>query len=149
MHLRNTKNLVGGLGLVAIAVVFWLQMGSLPLLRGTSLGSGGLPKLSAAVLALFGIWFCYRAFVDAADEAQGPLALRGMAAIGVAVLVFAFGLETFGLFATGAAATFIAGLAATDCKAWELVTFPFILSGLCVLIFVKLLGISAPIWPMF
>jgi hypothetical protein len=146
MRIRNQQNLVGGVGLVSIALLLWLQLTRLPLIHGTSLGSGGLPKICAVAVGLFGVWFCISAvFVDA-GKVQ-PIATRGIFAILAAVLVFALGLERLGLFASGTLAAFLAGMGASDRRLAELIAFSILVSAACTLVFVRLLGIPVPVWP--
>ncbi|AWI61447.1 hypothetical protein AB395_00006270 (plasmid) [Sinorhizobium fredii CCBAU 45436] len=138
--------MIGGLGLISISIVFWSQVASLPVLHGTTLGPGGLPKIAATATVLFGLLFCWRGF-GGTKAASPRLGLRGLVAIVAAVLVFSFGLERLGLLISGAAAAFLAALGARDRKTIELAVFPVVLSAACALLFVVLLGVPVPVWP--
>lgn len=146
MSVRNNRELIGGIGLISISIVFWLQVASLPVLHGTTLGPGGLPKIAAGATVLFGLIFCWRGFGGTKTPPQ-HLGIRGLVAIVAAVLVFAFGLERFGLLLSGAAAAFLAALGASDRRTTELAVFPVVLSAACALLFVGLLGVPVPVWP--
>lgn len=148
MHIRNSRNLIAGIGLATIAIVFWYQVSALPLIRGTSLGSGGLPKISAGCLVLCGLYLIVISFLRSGETVE-RVPFSGILSIVAAVVVFAGALDHLGLFITGAIAALIAGLGAPDRRWKELLVFPLLLSGFCTILFVWLLGISLPIWPDF
>lgn len=148
MHIRHNGNFVAGIGLSIIAIVFWYQIAALPLIRGTSLGSGGLPKISAGCLLVSGLYLLTSAFFRS-GEAVGRPSWIGSISIIAAVIVFAGALDHLGLLITGTLTALIAGAGAPDRKLKELLIFPLLLSGFCTFLFVWLLGISLPIWPVF
>jgi putative tricarboxylic transport membrane protein len=145
-NIRNERDFYSGVGLAAIAAIMWYQVSALSLTQGTSLGSGGLPKLSAIVLGLYGLYFVFRG-MTASGERIGKLPYVGIASLAAAVAIFAIGLEPLGAAISGVLAAGLAGFAAPDRRLKELMVFPLIICAACLLLFVYLLGIPLPLWP--
>ncbi|WP_137130939.1 tripartite tricarboxylate transporter TctB family protein [Rhizobium sp. FY34] len=146
MRIQNERDFFSGAGLTSIAAIMWYQVSALSLTQGTSLGSGGLPKLSAIILALYGLYFVFRG-ITKSGERIGKLPYVGMAALAASVAVFALGLEPLGAAISGVLAAGLAGFAAPDRRFKELMIFPLIVCAGCLLLFVYFLGIPLPIWP--
>ena len=146
MRIKNERDFFSGVGLTAIAAIMWYQVSALSLTQGTSLGSGGFPKLSSTILGLYGLYFVFRG-VTKSGERIGKLPYVGMAALAAAVAVFAIGLEPLGAVISGVLAAGLAGFAAPDRRFKELMIFPLIICAACLLLFVYLLGIPLPLWP--
>src|SRR5687768_9569014 len=93
--IRNPRELVAGLVLVAVAIAaYWLGQ-DLAMGRMTRPGPGYVPRLLAVLIGLFGIAVCVRAWTT---ERTGPVRwnLRGVALILGSILLFALLLKGFG-----------------------------------------------------
>ena len=119
---RNPRELIAGLVLVAVAVAaFWLGQ-DLAMGRMTRPGPGYVPRLLAVLTGLFGIAVCTRAWTT---ERSGPVRwnLRGVALILGAILLFALLLKGFGFGVASLALLLTASLASPDFKPIQAVLF--------------------------
>lgn len=148
MRIGNRRDFFSGAGLTAIAAVMWQQIAPLSFIQGTSLGAGGLPKLSALALGLFGLYFLFKGICTRGKEV-GVIPVAGILTITAAVAVFVLGLDRFGIATVGTLAAFLSGFAAPDHRLKELLIFSPLLSAACILLFVYLLGVPVPLWPSF
>ena len=148
MRIGNRRDFFSGAGLAAIAAIMWQQIAPLSLIQGTSLGAGGLPKLSALALGLFGLYFLFKGIFTRGRKI-GVIPVAGILTIAVAVATFVLGLDRLGIAIAGTFAAFLAGFAAPDRRLKELLIFSPLLSAACILLFVYLLGVPVPLWPSF
>lgn len=151
-------DLIGGVLMVAIAVLVWFGAIELSMGDMRNLGSGALPKALAVLLALGGAGILVQAlFRRDPDAERFEFALRPVLIIVLAIVLFAlfirggdFGLMStpqLGLSVVGPITVFLAGSAAPDTKARELLVLAFGITGAVLFVFSDLLGLSIPPFP--
>lgn len=149
---------IGGLTIVAVAALIWF--GSINLAIGVlpSFGPGALPRILAILLALAGAGILIQGLIrrDAAFE-RFDFALRPTLIVALAIAIFGLFIRggNFGVFSTpqlglcvvGPLTIVIAGCAASEVKAKELLVLAFGLTSLILLVFPDLLRLSIPPFP--
>lgn len=140
------NDLATGLLLLVVAGFgFWLCM-DLRLGTAQRMGPGYLPRLMCIVLGLLGLANILRGFLIA-GPAREPWTLKPLLLVSLSIAIFMFGIERIGLVASVAGLVVVASLAATDMRPLEVAISAAVLAAFSALLFVKLLGLTMPIWP--
>jgi Tripartite tricarboxylate transporter TctB family len=145
--IKSTRELGAGLFLLALAAfalagAYGLKFGQL-----SGIGPGLMPKVTAAILAGFGLLLIIQSFTTVGDRLE-PWSMRGIIFVLGAVLVFAATVRTAGLIVAGPLAVMISALADRDTKWWEVAIFAVVLTGLCGFMFKDMLGLPIPFDPL-
>jgi putative tricarboxylic transport membrane protein len=143
---RSPQDIVGGLVLVAIALLALYLVNHLPAAGRVGFASGTAPRLFGYGLLALGLWITIGGFLK-----EGPAIdsfnWRGLFTIIGSVLFFAFCIRTFGLALTGIPMVMIAALASRDGNPLESVIFAAGMTTFCALLFPVALGQPIPLWP--
>ncbi len=111
--IRSPKNFAVGAIFVGLAAVFALSATSLNIGTAGRMGPGYFPLMLAAALALLGL-----ALVGVGLIAEGEMPaaanIRGIALVGLAVAVFAFGVRPIGVVPSVFASSFLFSLAGRE-----------------------------------
>jgi hypothetical protein len=110
------------------------------------MGPGFFPTILGGILAALGLTLAIPAFVRDGDPLPFPR-LRPMAAILIAIVVFALLLAPLGFVIAAAALILIAGLAEPELRPLENVGLTLFLIAFSVAIFVVALGLPMNLWP--
>ena len=151
-------DVLSGVLLCVAAIAVWLGSAHLPVGELRYFGAGFLPRILAAALLVCGVAVFIRGLVQADAAAERlVLALRGPAAVGLAILVFAatirglpagpIRIPQLGLFVAGPLTVLIAGMGSVEAKPAQLLVLGIGLTVAAVLIFSELLGTPIPIFP--
>jgi hypothetical protein len=97
------------------------------------------------VLLGFGVALATRGLL--VEEQAEPWALRPLLLIPASVAAFGFAIERFGLVAAVLALVIVARIGGRDVRPLETALLGAGLAAFCVLVFVRLLGMSPPVWP--
>ena len=142
----DLQDLLFGLFLVAVAAGTLVATRKLAIGHAADMGPGYMPRVVALALMGFGLFFSGRGFWRMRVGIE-PVQLRPLLAILASVGVFALTAERLGLAIASVAAVILASFATREGRLIEAVAFAIVLSGVAVLLFVKLLGLPIPIWP--
>jgi putative tricarboxylic transport membrane protein len=144
--IKAPQDFVGGIALIAVAIVAYAGVQSLSSMRGFSFGAGTVPRLFAFLLAGLGV-----AIVALSFTTRGPklerIPLRGPVLILSAVLFFGLTIRSLGLPITGFITVMLASLAVADARLGETTIFAALITAFCVFLFSYVLGQPIPIWP--
>ncbi|MDX2259438.1 MAG: tripartite tricarboxylate transporter TctB family protein [Hyphomicrobiaceae bacterium] len=155
---RSPQDFAAGLFVIAIAILAWMLTLPLPFDAVGGVGSGMLPKATAAILAALGAAIIAMSmFTD--GERLTAWHLREMALVLGAVIVFALTIRGFalpqfgltipplGLAVAGPATILIASLADRETKFGESIVFAVLLTAGCIVLFRYVLSLSIPVFP--
>jgi len=153
-------DILGGLLICGSALAIWLDSIGLSVGELSYFGPGLLPHGLAIALLLCGLVLCVTGFVQADAAAEElVIALRGPAAIGLAVLFFALSVQgssiaglripQFGLLLAGPLTVVIAGMGSREARPRELIVLGIALTALSVLVFSDALSMPLPVFPGF
>jgi hypothetical protein len=144
--LANQQDFAAGLLCLAIGIFglswsFSYNIGTL--LR---MGPGFFPALVFGALILVGLVIVARALLQP-GEAIEPLALRPLALVLGAVLVFGLGVERLGFVVSAFLLVLVACFAGARLSAVQMALLAAGLTAFCWFIFVFALGLPLPLWP--
>ena len=147
MRIRSPKDFWSGLFFIAVAAGFMLL--SLQYHMGTmhKMGPALFPTLVGALLACLGLIIAFRAF--AIDGPPVPrLYARPIGISLAAIALFGVVLAHFGLLAAVAALVVVSAIASRESKPFETVGLVLVLMLFSAAVFVWLLGLPIPLWPV-
>lgn len=110
------------------------------------MGAGYFPRLVSGALCIFGLLTVARGWL-VHDAEVGRLALRPLAVILGAVVLFGVVLADLGLPAATAMLVLLTGLASSESRIAELLALAVALAFFSVAVFVRLLGMTFKVWP--
>ena len=140
------QDFMGGLAIIAVAVLaFWLAR-DLPAGSGGGMGPGTLPKGLAVLFGLLGLALLLNSLFD-----QGPRlerwSIRGPLFILGALVVFGLAVRPLGLAVAGPLAIAIAALSSDEVRWKETLFFGVLMTLFCVGLFKFALGLPIPLAP--
>jgi putative tricarboxylic transport membrane protein len=145
---RSPQDIIGGLVLIAIAVLALYLVRDLPGSGRVGFASGTAPKLFAYALIVLGVIVTITGWLN-----EGPsidkISWRGPITILGSVIFFAFSIRTFGLAVTGVPMVLLATAAAPGYNWKEAILFAIGITIFCGLLFPFALGQPIPLWPTF
>lgn len=145
---RSPQDIIGGLVLIAIALLALYLVRDLPGSGRVGFASGTAPKLFAYALILLGAIVTLTGWLNEGPSIskmqwKGPVTILG------SVLFFAFSIRTFGLAVTGVPMVMLATAAAPGYNWKEALIFAVGITIFCALLFPYALGQPIPLWPTF
>ncbi|RDE09676.1 tripartite tricarboxylate transporter TctB family protein [Pelagibacterium lacus] len=109
------KDVVGGLAIIAFALLFLIPGLGYGVGSMSQPGSGGLPVVAAVAMILLGLGIGASGFIRRGDEGQAVSInmsrVRHITFVGVAVIGFAFAIESLGLIPATVFAVVVSSLA--------------------------------------
>lgn len=143
-RVRAPRNLVGGLGLAAVALVALYTTRGLAIGTLRSMGPGALPRGVATLLLAAGVMLAVSSFLK-----DGPgldrWRWRGPLCVSLAVVLFALTIRSVGLAVAGPLVVLVGGAASPEARPRELVVLATALTVLCVGLFRYALGLPIPV----
>jgi len=141
------NDIATGLFLLAVAAVGYWLIADLRIGTAQRMGPGYLPRLMCAILAFLGALIVVRAFLVRGSEREA-WAWKPLALVSGAIGIFAIGIERIGLVASVAALVVVASVAAPDKRVWEVALLAVVLAAFSTFVFVNMLGLTMPVWPV-
>lgn len=137
-----------GVFLILLAAIAYLAAADLRLTLPSGLGPGTMPKATAALIAVFGLFFVIQGLTTLGARLEswslrGPIFLLG------AVVVFGATVRTLGLAVAGPAAVLVASLADRGTRLREILPFAVLLAAGCILLFRYALRQPIPVAPFW
>ncbi|CAL8980666.1 hypothetical protein RHODGE_RHODGE_00229 [Rhodoplanes serenus] len=142
----DLRDLLFGGFLIAVAGFTAAATWSLRVGTAANMGPGYMPRVVAALVLAFGLFFVIRGAV-AAFHPIAPPQPRGVVFILAAVAAFALLVTTAGLMIAAVVTIVIAGFASRETRPLETVLFGGAMAVGAVLLFVQALKLPVPIWP--
>jgi hypothetical protein len=142
--IRAPQNFYSGLALIALAAfALWavrnLSQGTL-----TSMGPAMLPRLVAVGIGLCGlalvITSCFRE-----GEPLQRFSVRGPVFVCLGMVIFAFGIRSFGFLIAAPMAMFVCGIGSQEVRWKELVIFTLAMTAFCIGLFRYALNQPIPV----
>jgi putative tricarboxylic transport membrane protein len=146
--IKSPQDFIGGIALLAIAVVAYVSMTSLGAMRGFSFGAGTVPRLFCLLLGGLAILIIVSSFTNRGPKLE-HIPWRGPVFILSSVVFFGLAIRTLGLGITGIITVLLAGVAVDDFKIGEGIIFAAIITAFCAFLFPFALGQPIPLWPTF
>jgi len=112
-----------------------------------NMGPGYMPRVIAIALLGFGGFFSMRGLLSSHVGIE-RVQLRPLLAISISVGLFAFLVENFGLAAASLATVVIAAIGSRESRFLEIILFGLAMTVAAILLFVKVLALPVPIWPL-
>jgi len=146
--MKITKDLLSGLmfmiiGLGATAVATSYSFGT-----PTRMGPGFFPIIVGSLIGLLGLLVAARAVMNPDSSEEVPLPpIRPVFFVGLAIVLFGFLIESWGLVVALAALIVVARLAGREGGVLELGAMVVVLTILAYVIFIYLLNIRIPVVP--
>lgn len=139
---------IAGIFVGAAGVFLWIMARGLA--RGTlaEIGPGFVPWISSLALVALGGCMLVRAMSKRNDDGPPQLG-RGVVVVPLGMGLFAFGLESLGLFAASALGVFVTTFASRESGLIERAAVAFGLAAGVTLLFGYGLGMTVPLWPVF
>lgn len=151
-------NVLGGALVCLAAIGIGLESMGLAVGELSYFGPGFLPRILAVILLAGGISLLAIGLLQPPAAAEGlELALRGPAAVGLAILVFALtirGVEMgpihipqLGILIAGPLTIVIAGMGSSEARLRELVVLGISVTAAAILVFADALSMQLPVFP--
>ena len=143
----NTPDLAFAAFLVALGALAFALAGELSIGTAAAMGPGYVPRGLALIIMIYGAVLGLRAGF-AGREKFPAIELRPLLLISGSVALFAILLPFAGLALTSFAVVVCAGFAAYDVRLRENVIAAIVLAAFSVVLFITVLGLPIPIWPL-
>jgi putative tricarboxylic transport membrane protein len=146
IRVRSPQDFAAGLLFVAIAsFALWVAW-SYPTGTAVRMSSGYFPRLLCLLLLLIGAFVSLRALtVD--GPAITPVRLRPVLFVTVAVVLFAYAIQTLGVVLATILLTVTGGYASPRVRLIEMLAAGVVLAVVVIAIFVWGIGLPIPVWP--
>jgi hypothetical protein len=110
---------------------------------GSSLrmGPGYFPTVLGAMLVMFGAYFTARGLRGGGEKLEGSWSLRALIILPLSLVLFGLLIDRAGFIPAMLALIIASSAASTQFKLTEVVLFSVLLTALCVVVFVWLLGL--------
>ena len=142
--IKSYQDLFGGPGLVVIACIALRANSHLSVGSANEIGPGMMPLVVCFLLILCGGLLILFSFFRA-TEAVEPMGWRGLIIVSLAMTVFAFTIQRFGLAIAVPLAVILSGMALRGFHAKLLVVLALFMMALCVLLFRYALHMPIPV----
>jgi hypothetical protein len=144
MRVRNPQDLLAGFVLVAVALFALWASGNLSQGRLGALGPGMMPRATAVLVGVVGLFVALNAFL-----APGPRlerwSLRGPFFVCLALVAFAVTIRWIGLLVAGPLVAIISGAASPDTRIKEILIFGIAVTIFSVVLFRYVLNLPIPV----
>lgn len=144
VDLNNNKDFFAGLLLLAIGGLgFYLAL-DYPFGSALRMGPGYFPRVLAGILMTFGVFVLIRGLLSN-EKVQGKWGWKPLAFIVIALAVFGFLMDRFGLIPALIAMFFISTFGGHEFKFLEVVILTIVMSAFAVGVFIYGLGLPYPL----
>jgi len=145
---RGPQDFIGGLVLVAIALLALWASRDLQGMHGFTFGPGTAPRMFAVLLLGLGAAITITGIVS--DGARFPhYSWRGPLFVMLAIVFFALAIRPLGLVVAGFASFLISALGTPETRWAETIIVGVCLTIGCALLFPYVLGLPMPLFPSF
>jgi putative tricarboxylic transport membrane protein len=146
--IKSPQDFVGGVAMLALAIVAYVAMSNLGVMRGFSFGAGTVPRLFCLLLGGLSVLIIVSSFTTRGPRLE-RVPWRGPVFILASVVFFGLTIRTLGLAVSGVITVLLSGLAVDDFKLGEGIIFAVVMTAFCAFLFPFALGQPIPLWPSF
>lgn len=156
--IKSPQNFVGGLVLLVFSTVCYLQVVNLAGIKGSTFGSGTVPRAFCLVLGLISLLVMLSGFTTQGPKLErfpwrAPLFIMlAIAFFGLTIRGFDLGfvqVPGLGLAISGFFTVMLAGAAMDDFRIGEGLMFAVVVTAFCCFLFPFALGLPIPLYPPF
>jgi hypothetical protein len=148
MKIKNPKDFWAGLMFIVFGLFFVIGARNYQLGSAARMGPAYFPTLLGGLMAVVGGAVFFRSFV-LKGEKVAAIPLKLLFYITLSLLVFGYLLKPIGLVLALLCLVVISAFAGHEFRLKEALLLTLALIVLCVLVFVKGLGLPFPLWPKF
>jgi hypothetical protein len=148
MKIKNPKDFWAGLMFIVFGLFFVIGARNYQLGSAARMGPAYFPTLLGGLMAVVGGAVFFRSFV-LKGETVAAIPLRLLFFITLSLLVFGYLLKPIGLVLALLCLVVISAFPGHEFRLKEALLLTLALIVLCVLVFVKGLGLPFPLWPKF
>jgi putative tricarboxylic transport membrane protein len=145
----NRPDIAFGIVLIATAVIALIEIRGLGSGTASNMGGGYVPRALSVFLLIMGLFYALRGFLLHRYVAMPAIGWKSAGLVCAAIAVFAFTLETLGLFVATLLMTIFASLANKEHRWVEMIIFAVGMSVFTVIVFILGLKLALPVWPVF
>jgi hypothetical protein len=142
--IRAPQNFYSGLALIALAAFAVWAVRRLPQGTLTSMGPAMLPRWVAVGIGLCGLALVIGSLLRPGEALQ-RFSVRGPLFVCLGILVFAFGIRSFGFLIAAPVAMIVCGLGSSDLRWKELLVFALVMTAFCIGLFRYALNQPIPV----
>jgi putative tricarboxylic transport membrane protein len=146
--IRGPQDFVGGVVLMALAVIALWASSDLQGMHGFSFGAGTAPRMFAVLLLLLGAAIALMGILTDGPHVS-TYAWRGPLFVSLAILSFAVTIRPLGLVVSAFASFMISALGTHETRWTETIIVGACLTVGCALLFPYVLGLPMPLFPRF
>jgi len=147
-RIKDMNEVLTGIFLILVALLAFYLAWPLSSTTEVGLGPGYVPKMFAVIQFAIGVIMIVNGFVQA-GEATEPWHLRPLVLILASIAFFAMTIERMGLVLALTGLVLIGCAANRDTKFREAIALAIGSVVFSVIVFVKALGLTIPLWPPF
>ena len=146
MRLRGANDVLAGGFLILVALLAEWLAADLRIGSAVRMGPGYMPQLLGWLLLGLGVLLLGRGLLLEGSPPE-RWSLRPLLLVPTSIAAFGLALERLGLVAAIVAVVVIARLGGRDGRPVEVVLLALGVAAFCVVLFVRLLGMTPPVWP--
>jgi Tripartite tricarboxylate transporter TctB family len=140
---------IAGVAVLLTGLIGWFCVRDYPLRELSDFGPGFVPWVTTIGMAILGAAMVVRALASGTHEDIRPTLGRPLLFVPSGMAIFAFCLDTVGLFVTSALSVFVTTFASPESSLRERVAIALALAALVTIVFGYALGMTMPRWPVF
>ena len=141
LEFLERKDFWSGLMLIAIGGGAVFIARNYPFGSSLRMGPGYFPTVLGAFLVLFGVYFVGKGLRSSAEKLEGGWALRALIILPLSLVLFGLLIDRAGFIPAMLALIIGSATAGTQFKLIEVLLFSVLMTALCVVVFVWLLGL--------
>lgn len=151
MRIKSQRDFVAGLMFLAVGIAFAAGATHYPFGNSARPGPGYFPLILGVILALLGAAVLFTALTIETDDGEpiGAIAWKPLLLILGAVLAFGFALPRLGMAIAVPLLIIVSSLAGHEFRLRSVLIASVVLTLGCWAVFVKGLGLTIPLWPVF
>jgi hypothetical protein len=146
---RLGRDGAAGVFVVVAGAILWLIVRNYPRGELSQFGPGYLPWIASIGMMLLGAAIIASAYRSSNNAHEAQTVGRPVVIVPLGMLVFAFGLEPFGLFVTSALGVFVTTFASRESALLERALLALGLATLVTIVFGYGIGMTVPLAPPF
>jgi hypothetical protein len=144
VDLNNNKDFLAGLLMLSVGGLAFFIALDYPFGSALRMGPGYFPRVLAGILMAFGVFVLIRGILSS-EKVSGRWGWRALALIVVALIVFGWTMDKFGLVPALVAMFFIAAFGGHEFKFVEVLVLTVFMVFFAWVVFIYLLGLPYPL----
>lgn len=146
-HIKNSGQVMTGIFLILVALLAFYLSWRFRTFSEIGIGVGFVPRMFASVQVLLGILLIVSGFLSEGERGEDTWQLRPLIVL-AAIIYFGVTIERMGLVISVVGLVLISCSANRDTRFLEALALAVASAAFAVLVFVKALSLTIPIWPV-